>query len=116
MCVIAPRRGSRTLEIELLGDIARKRTVRYEVLRRIIEIGVIERKKFRPKRILLVHGDVDRLVAAKVGGRKILAADVMRAGGRELVGNQGGRKIVPCTRQKAVDLLVRPTDVVTVLI
>src|SRR5260370_2155692 len=75
--VIAPRRGRRALEIELRGDIARKRTFHCQVLRRIVEIGAIDRGEFWPQRIALVHSNVYRLIAIQVSGLKILAANIV---------------------------------------
>ena len=77
MCVITPRHGCRALKIELLGNIARNRTIRYEVLGRIIDIAAIQRGEFGPERILEAESEVHRLIAIKVSGLEILATNVM---------------------------------------
>src|SRR5260370_21294847 len=66
--VIAPRRGHRALEIELRGDIARKRTFHCQVLRLIVVIGAIDRGEISPQRIALGHSNVDHLIAIKFNG------------------------------------------------
>src|SRR5258707_11644438 len=40
----------------------------------------------------------------------------MRTGAGKLIGDQGRGKIVPCTCQEAVDLLIGATDVMSVLV
>ncbi len=78
MRIIAPGHRCRSLKIKLRGDIVGERTVRQLILRRIIEIAVIQRDEIWAERIALVHSEVRRLIAVKVRRGKILAADVVR--------------------------------------
>lgn len=88
MGAIAPGPRSRSLKIDLRGVIAWKDGVFKGILRWIINVRAVQRCKLRSQRIALVESKISVLVSNEVGRGKVLTANVMRTGTRELDCNQ----------------------------